>query len=159
MELLELMKYRRSIRKYEERQVSKDDLYDIAQKTCSTFLLHRVNKYDRSFRKENTARPKYYCVDNGLRQSVLLPGRNDDGILLENAVCIQLMRNLADGEKLCYFMGNRECDFVVQNDTDVRHLVQVCWDMNDVKTRERELAGITEAAAETGFSLIYPYHG
>lgn len=31
MELLELMKYRRSIRKYEERQVSKDDLEKVIQ--------------------------------------------------------------------------------------------------------------------------------
>ena len=60
------------------RKVSKDDLYDIAEKTCSVFLMYKVTKFDLSFKKGTSALPKYYCVDNGLRQSVLLPGRDDD---------------------------------------------------------------------------------
>ena len=52
------------------RKVSKDDLYDLAEKTCNIFLLYKVTKFDQSFKKETSALPKYYCVDNGLRQSV-----------------------------------------------------------------------------------------
>jgi len=43
-----------------------------------------------------------------------------------------------------------ECDFVIQTDTDVKQLIQVCWDMEDKDTRERELGGIREAAGLTG---------
>lgn len=131
------------------RKVTKDDLYDIAEKACSIFLLYRVSKYDLSFKKETSALPKYYCVDNGLRQSVLLPGKDDDGILFENAVFLQLLRNLPDGQKICYYLGDKECDFVIQTETAVKELIQVCWDMNDEDTRERELNGIREAASLT----------
>ena len=131
------------------RKVTKDDLYSIAEKICSIFLMYKVTKFDQSFKKETNSLPKYYCVDNGLRQSVLLPGRDDDGILFENAVFLQLLRNLPDGEKICYYMGDTECDFVIQTDTAVKELVQVCWDMKDNATRDRELGGIREAATVT----------
>jgi len=132
------------------RKVTKDDLYTIAEKTCSIFLLYKITKFDSSFKKETSALPKYYCVDNGLRQSVLLTGRDDDGILFENAVFLHLLRNLPDGQKICYYMGDKECDFVIQTGTGVKELIQVCWDMKDKKTRNRELGGIREAAAVTG---------
>ena len=132
------------------RKVTKDDLYDIAEKTCSIFLLYKVTRFSQSFKKETNSLPKYYCVDNGLRQSVLLPGRDDDGILLENAVFLQLIRNLSDGEKICYYQGDKECDFVIQTDTAVKQLIQVCWDMKEKNTLNRELDGIREAAAVTG---------
>ena len=131
------------------RKVTKDDLYSIAEKTCSIFLMYKVTKFDQSYKKETSALPKYYCVDNGLRQSVLLPGRDDDGILFENAVFLQLLRNQSDSEKICYYLGDKECDFVIQTDTAVKELVQVCWDMKDKITRERELDGIREAASIT----------
>ena len=132
------------------RKVTKDDLYNITDKACSVFLLYKVTKFDLSFKKETSALPKYYCVDNGLRQSVLLPGKDDDGILFENAVFLQLLRNLPDGQKICYFLRNKECDFVIQAETSVKELIQVCWDMRDKDTRERELNGIREAASFTG---------
>ena len=132
------------------RKVTKDDLYDIADKTCSIFLFYKVAKFDLSFKKGTSALPKYYCVDNGLRQSVLLPGRDDNGTLFENAVFLQLLRNLPDGEKICYYQGEKKCDFVLQSATGVKELIQVCWEMNDNETHERELGGIREAASLTG---------
>lgn len=132
------------------RKVSKDDLYDIADKTCSVFLLYKITKFDQSFKKETSSLPKYYCVDNGLRQSVLIPGRDDDGILFENAVFLHLLRNLPDGQKLCYYQGIKECDFVIRTDTAVKELIQVCWEMKDRETRDREIKGIREAASFTG---------
>ena len=132
------------------RKVTKDDLYGIADKTCSIFLMQKVTKFDPSFKKETNALPKYYCVDNGLRQSVLIPGRDDDGILFENAVFLQLLRHLPEGEKICYYLGDKECDFVIQTETAVKELVQVCWEMKDDVTRNRELDGIREAASLTG---------
>jgi len=132
------------------RKVTKDDLYDIAEKTCSIFLLYKVTKFDQSYKKETSALPKYYCVDNGLRQSVLLSGRDDAGILFENAVFLHLLRNLPEGQKICYYMGEKECDFVLQTGIGVTELIQVCWDMKDKDTRDRELEGIREAATVTG---------
>ncbi len=132
------------------RKVTKDDLYGIAEKTCSIFLLYKVTKYDPSYKRETSALPKYYCVDNGLRQSVLLSGREDVGILFENAVYLHLLRYLPEGQKICYYLGEKECDFVIQTGIGVNELIQVCWGMKDKETRDRELGGIREAASVTG---------
>ena len=91
-----------------------------------------------------------YCVDNGLRQSVLLPGRDDEGALFENAVFLQLLRNLPERKRICYFQGGKECDFIIHTETGVKELVQVCMEMKDRSTREREIGGILEASSLTG---------
>ena len=150
--ILNFPKFKEIFRKsfLKRRKVTKDDLYTIAEKICSIFLIYKVTKFDPSFKKETSALPKYYCVDNGLRQSVLLTGRDDAGILFENAVFLHLMRNLPDGQKICYYMGDKECDFVIQTGAGIKELIQVCWDMKDKETRGRELDGIREAAVVTG---------
>ena len=85
---------------------------------------------------------------------MLLPGRDDDGILFENAVYLHLLRSLSDGEKICYYLGDKECDFIIQTDTAVKQLIQVCWDMKDNVTRDRELDGIREASNVTGCRMM-----
>ena len=69
-------------------KISKDDLYQWADYACSIFMFVRVPKYERSLAKEQRSQCKYYCIDNGLRNSVLLPQSGDDGKLrtiLKNA--------------------------------------------------------------------------
>lgn len=131
------------------RKVSKDELYIIADIACKVFLLHKVTKFDDSFAKETSALPKYYCIDNGLRQSILLPRSDDRGKLLENAVFLHLLRNQFADQKICYYCNKHECDFVVQQGTEVRALVQVSWDIQDEETRKRELDGLEEANKRT----------
>ncbi len=136
-------------------KVSKDDLYDIADKACSIFLLFKVQKFDGSLAKENNSLPKYYCIDGGLRQNLLKPTSEDNGKLLENAVFLHLNRNLSDDGKICYHTndgrGERktECDFVIQERDEVTSLIQVCWNLDET-TREREIEGILNASRETG---------
>ncbi len=136
-------------------KVSKDELYDIADKACSIFLLFKVQKFDKSLVKENNSLPKYYCIDAGLRQNLLKPTSEDNGKLLENAVFLHLNRNLSDEGKICYHTnggrGGRktECDFVVQEGDEVTSLVQACWSLDET-TRRREIEGILNASKETG---------
>ncbi len=136
-------------------KVSKDELYDIADKACSIFLLFKVQKFDKSLVKENNSLPKYYCIDAGLRQNLLKPASEDNGKLLENAVFLHLNRNLSDEGKICYHTnegrGGRktECDFVVQEGDEVTALVQACWSLDET-TLKREIEGILNAAKETG---------
>lgn len=70
-------------------KVGKNDLYLWANYLCNIFLFSRISKYTKSIIKEQQSLDKYYCVDNGIRNAVLLPQRNDEGKLLENNVfCI-----------------------------------------------------------------------
>lgn len=131
-------------------KVGKNDLYLWANYLCNIFLFSRISKYTKSIIKEQQSLDKYYCVDNGIRNAVLLPQSNDEGKLFENNVFLHLNRNRQPYEKITYFKENCECDFVVQHDDLVTQLIQVTWTMADPDTKEREINGLLEAAKVTG---------
>ncbi len=60
-------------------KVSKDDLYDWVNYACDIFMFLRVPNYSKSLQKSEKSQPKYYCIDNGLRDAVLLPQSGDEG--------------------------------------------------------------------------------
>lgn len=131
-------------------KINKDDLYCWADYVCSIFLFMRIPKYEKSLIKEQQSLYKYYCIDNGLRSAVLLPQSNDNGKKLENIVFLHLNRLLLPFEKISYFQGDYECDFVIQNNDSVTRLIQVTWDMSENDTFEREIRGLLEASTATG---------
>lgn len=131
-------------------KTSKDDLYLWADYACSIFMFIRISKYDRSLAKERKSLDKFYCIDTGLRNAVLMPQSNDNVKNLENAVFLQLYRNRLPSDKISYYHGNAECDFVIQREEKVIRLIQVTWSMADDKTREREIKGLLEASSVTG---------
>lgn len=131
-------------------KVGKDDLYLWANYICDIFMFIRISKYDRSLIKEQKSLDKYYCIDNGMRTAVLMPQSNDDGKNLENTVFLQLNRLLHSSDKITYYQGNCECDFVLQREDSVLQLIQVTWNMMDDETRTREINGLLEASNVTG---------
>lgn len=131
-------------------KVSKDDLYLWANYICDIFMFIRISRYDRSLVKEQKSLDKYFCIDNGLRGAVLMPQSNDNGKGLENIVLLQLNRIKQPSDKITYYQGDKECDFVHQRNESVILLIQVTWDMTDESTRAREISGILEASQVTG---------
>lgn len=131
-------------------KVNKDAMYDWATYACDIFMFIRIANYSRSLQKMESSSPKYYCIDNGLRDAVLLPQSGDDGKKLENTVFMQLYRQRSPLDKIMYYKGTGECDFVVQSGIDIVQLIQVTWEMNDEETRRREIDGLIEAANVTG---------
>lgn len=130
-------------------RVSKDSLYQWLDYACNIFMFYRVPKYTKSLVKENTALPKYYIADIGLRTAVLLPRSEDEGKALENVVYMMLQRTLGEDERIFYFHDSEECDFVVQRGDQVTELLQVCWAL-DASNTEREVKGLLAASAFTG---------
>lgn len=131
-------------------KVSKDDLYAWAGHACDIFMFLRIPNYSRSLQKIESSQPKYYCIDNGLRDAVLLPQSNDDGKKLENTVLLQLYRWRTPVDRIFYYSGKGECDFVVQRGVEIVSLIQVTWDMCNEETRSREINGLLEASSVTG---------
>jgi hypothetical protein len=110
----------------------------------------RISNYSKSLQKTESSQPKYYCIDNGLRNAVLLPQSDDDGKKLENTIFLQLYRQRTPVDRIYYYQGKGECDFVIQRGMDVIQLIQVSWSLKDEVTRKREIAGLQEAAQVTG---------
>ena len=131
-------------------KVSKDVLYDWVNHACEIFLLLRVPNYSRSLQKIENSQPKYYCIDNGLRDAVILPQSLDDGKKLENTVFLELRRRMMSSDKIYYFQGKTECDFVIQKGINIESLIQVSWNINEKETWDREIKGLMEASETTG---------
>ncbi len=136
-------------------KVSKDDLYEWTNHACGIFMFLRVPNYSKSLQKIESSQPKYYCIDNGLRDAVLLPMSGDDGKKLENTVFLQLYRHRTPVDRIFYYQGKGECDFVVQSGVEISRLIQVTWDMGDEETRRREINGLVEAAEATGCDNLF----
>ena len=68
---------------------------------------------------------------------------------------LQLYRQRTPIDKIYYYQGKGECDFVVQRGIEIESLIQVTWDMTDEETLHREIGGICEAADATGCRNLY----
>lgn len=136
-------------------KVSKDDLYEWANHACDIFMFIRVPNYSKSLQKIESSQPKYYCIDNGLRNAVLLPQSNDEGKKLENTVFLQLYRLRTPIDRIFYYHGKGECDFVIQRGVEIDSLIQVTWNMDDQETRQREINGLIEASDVTGCRNLF----
>lgn len=131
------------------RKSSRDELYKWCDYLCDCYMFFRVPKYTHSLIGEQQSLRKYYFIDNGMRQSVLLPQSGDDGKLLENSVFLYLMRKKGAFDKISYYLSGKECDFVVQQHDQVVQLIQVCWSMDNDSTRQREIEGLMYASEAT----------
>lgn len=68
----------------------------------------------------------------------------------KNTVFLQLYRQRSQVDRIYYYQGKGECDFVVQRGVEIEQLIQVTWDMTDDETRRREINDLIEAAEVTG---------
>jgi len=126
--------------------VSKNTLYELVDHLEAIYFFLPVKKYEPSFVKQVSSDKKYYCIDNGLRKSLSQSYQDDHGLLLENSVFLWLRSKIDMSSGIYYYKGNKECDFVVVNGSVVSELIQVCWDISEKSTFEREIQGLLEAA-------------
>ncbi len=110
------------------------------------FLFFTVNQYNFSYRKQILSPKKIYCVDNGMARVLGFSFSENKGRLLENMIFLELKRRALE---IYYFSDKdgREADFVARKDNRITDVVQVCWSMDDEKTRAREIAGLDAALA------------
>jgi predicted AAA+ superfamily ATPase len=86
-------------------------------------------------------------VDTGLAREVSFSFSKDYGRILENVVFLHLLRNFGD----IYFYktkNNLEVDFLVRDKGNNKELIQVCWDLENEKTKKREIKALTESMKE-----------
>ena len=105
-----------------------------------TFFVSLVNKFDFSLKKQIVNEKKVYVVDNGFIPVLSIKLNKDKGWLLENLVFNVLKKS----DKIFYFSGKNECDFVIQNDKKITNVIQVTNELSD-NNKQRELKGLLEA--------------
>lgn len=90
---------------------------------------------------------KAYCIDTGLKNAVSFRISQDKGRLYENAVLVELKRK---GKEAYYWKDEKkkEIDFLVRDGSEVIQLIQVCLNVDDEKTREREMDSLLEGITQ-----------
>jgi predicted AAA+ superfamily ATPase len=111
------------------------------------YLVFELTKFDYSLKQQYVSNRKTYVIDNGLRNTVSFRTSADSGRLLENLVFLELKRR---GSDLWYYKskGQLETDFLVDPANPV--LIQVCYDLQNPKTRKREVESLAAGMRELG---------
>ena len=95
---------------------------------------------------------KVYCIDNGIFNFIGLKFSKDSGKMYENAVFIKLKKESFDSHLINIFywknIQHEEVDFVVKEGLKVKQLIQVCYDVSDLDTKEREIKALIKASKE-----------
>lgn len=115
------------------------------------YILFSVHIFNASIAKTQTNPKKIYCIDHSLVTSVSSGILVNSGRLLENLVFIALRRVYP---KIYYYKSKngREVDFIVQDGSRSRFLIQVCESLTDPQTRKREIEALNEAMSELGIT-------
>jgi len=107
----------------------------------ASFIFYKVNRFDLKGKKQLATQEKYYLVDVGLLNILVGKERTTDrGHILENIVCLELLRR---GNKI--WTGttrNNEVDFVCKTKTGDIEYYQVAWQMTSESTIEREFGAL-----------------
>lgn len=127
-------------------KVGKSTLYNYIDNFSDAMVLFTLRRYSESYKKKEQTIPKPYFVDNGL---LVVNGIESKGRLMENAVFLELVRRgFTTENNLFYFDSQKEVDFVLMEKGKIARLIQVCYDIDDLNTKERELSALARAGEE-----------
>jgi predicted AAA+ superfamily ATPase len=127
---------------------TKNRLYDYMDYLTDAFVFYRVPIHTRSEKARMINPVKLYVIDTGLINAMTFHNSDNRGHLLENLVFMHLRRNQYQVEYVSTRKGI-ETDFFARHPiTGEAQLIQVCWDMANRKTFDREVKGLKAAMEE-----------
>ena len=140
--------------------LSYESARDYLDYLIEAFLLFELKQFSFSLKKQSLTQKKVYSVDAGLAEAVSFRFSRDKGRILENAVYLELLRQK---NEIYYYKteNNLEIDFLIKKKSNIKDLIQVSFDIENPKTRDRELKALKRAMRELKIkqaTLITMYH-
>ncbi len=139
-------------------KTSKPTLIQYFKHMKNAFLFFDSTIFSYKIRDQMQYPRKIYAVDNGMAN---LAGQDNLGNLCENTVAVELLRR----GKSAYYWKSRtgeEVDFIVKEKGKVEAL-QVCYNLEDIGTREREIKALLKCMREFGLKrgkiITFDYEG
>ncbi|MFH1773354.1 MAG: ATP-binding protein [Methanobacteriota archaeon] len=148
-------------------KVGKQTLIEYFSYFNQVFLFFSVPIFSYKIKDALRYPVKIYCIDNGFFKVAIPKISEDFGRLAENLVFIELRRNYSSNPlaRIFYWKDKegREVDFVIKEGLNVKQLIQACWNISDLKTKEREIKSLLKAMKEfklkEGFVITEDYDG
>jgi predicted AAA+ superfamily ATPase len=119
----------------------------------SAYLIFILERFSFKLKEQFIAPKKVYCIDTGLAGVIGYKLMEDKGKLMENLVAVELLRRKSywyNSWEIYYWKDHQqnEVDFVIKEGKDVVQLIQVCYDIEMYKTKEREIKSLLKASKE-----------
>ena len=127
--------------KSEHRTIDNETVYNYLEKLESAYILYRCSRYDVRGKELLKTQEKFYLADSSFKYSVL--GYNDRSFaaMLENVVCLELLRR---GYDVCIGKTpNGEIDFIATRQNDKLY-IQITKEIKSEKTEKREYDRLLE---------------
>jgi len=114
------------------------------------YLVFQLYPFSYKLKQQIKARKKIYVVDTGIIGSLSFQFSKNSGKILENMVFTHLKRKGSEIYFYDYYSG--EVDFVTREGRDIKELIQVCMDLENIETRDRELGSLLKASDDLNCS-------
>ena len=121
--------------KQENRKVSAETILNYIKACCDAYLFMKLRREDLQGKKILSVNEKYYSVDHGLREAILGTNTRNIDQVLENIVCVELLRRgytVTIGKN-----REKEIDFIAKKNKDKLY-IQVAYLLAGSETIERE---------------------
>ena len=116
-----------------------------------SFILFSLSRFSYKVKEQLSSNKKIYCIDNGFIQAKAFTISPDQGKLYENVVACTLKKEEVAGGINVYYWKNQqqeEVDFVIKKGVQVEQLIQVCYNVKNLGTKNREIRAIIKAGKE-----------
>ncbi len=119
----------------------------------NAYLIFLIERFSPKLKEQFLAPKKVYCIDNGIITALSFKLSQNKGKLMENLVAIELLRRkfyFHPDYEIYYWKDyqQREVDFVVKKEDRIKYLIQVCFSVDEINTREREIKSLMKADKE-----------
>jgi len=123
---------------------------DYAFFLAETYTVFFIERFSFKVKERITAPVKVYAIDTGLINALTAGSSRNMGRLYENLTAVELMRRktFGRGYDVYYWQDyfGREVDFVIKEGTEIKRLMQVCYDVENYDTKSREIKSLLKAS-------------
>lgn len=121
--------------KSEKRKVAPETILNYIKYCCEAYLFSQVKREDLKGKQILASNEKYYIADHGIREAIFGTNRRDINLVLENIVCLELLRR--GYEVTVGRIGEKKIDFVAKKGGDKLYF-QVVYLLASEETIARE---------------------
>ena len=116
------------------------------------YLLYFLKRFSFKVKEQEKSQRKVYAFDIGLANALGFEFSTGKGKIYENLVLLSLLRRKSSNLDIEFFywqdINQNEVDFIIKEKRKIVQLIQVCYDIENSKTKERELKALQKASKE-----------
>jgi predicted AAA+ superfamily ATPase len=131
-------------------KIGKESLLDLEGYSQEGYLFFFVHLFSYTIKDRTQYPRKAYLGDTGFMYT--MSGKKDMGRLFENAVFLELKRKTPQQHDIHYWKNRAgfEADFVIREGLSIKEVIQVAYELNSEKTKNREVRGLLTCTKEAG---------